>query len=131
MAGYNTPVSISQTLSGSGTITFTGNYIFIPPPPPVLGTVNVSANISAASWTITGPSTRTGSGVSASYPSMPLGVYTITWNSVAGYNTPVSISQTLSGGGIITFSGNYIIILPPPPPPPVGPPGGLIEIIPR
>lgn len=72
------------------------------------GTVNVSANIAGASWTITGPDTLSGSGVSQSYPGEPTGTYTITWGAAAGYVTPSG--QTLSivsNGDTISFSGTY------------------------
>ena len=79
------------------------------------GTINVSSNIAGASYTITGPATLTGSGVSNSHTSQPTGGYTITWNDVAGYAKPSSDSQTLTSGGTISFSGNYSLIPPPPP----------------
>jgi hypothetical protein len=74
----------------------------------ITGTVNVSANLSGASWTITGPATLTGSGTSKSYTSQPAGTYTIVWNAVAGYATPASQLQSIaSNGSTITFSGTY------------------------
>lgn len=73
-----------------------------------VGTVSVSSNIAEASWTITGPSAISGSGVSASYSSKPTGSYTITWGSVPGYTTPNSETFTLSSGGTISFSGVYV-----------------------
>ena len=73
---------------------------------PTTGTVNVSSNIPGASWTITGPATLSGSGLSDSYTSKPTGTYTITWGTVNGF-TPPSSSQTLTTGGTITFTGTY------------------------
>ncbi len=74
---------------------------------PPSGNINVSSNIPGASWTITGPSTNSGSGYSGTYNSQPTGSYTIVWGNVAGYTTPPSTSQNLSSGDNITFSGNY------------------------
>ena len=73
-----------------------------------VSTVNVSSNISSASWTITGPATLTGTGISKSYTSQPAGTYTITWNDVAGYKNPGTDNQSLIAGGTINFSGNYM-----------------------
>jgi len=72
------------------------------------GTINVSSNISSASWTITGPTTLTDSGMSKSYTSEPTGTYIITYNPVAGYNTPDPQSFSLSNAGTISFSGTYV-----------------------
>ncbi len=76
------------------------------------GTINVSSNIAGASYTITGPATLNGSGVSNSHANQPTGGYTITWNDVAGYTKPGSSSQTLSSGGTISFVGNYSGVAP-------------------
>lgn len=74
-----------------------------------LGNINVSSNIPAASWAITGPdSYSSGSGISASYPSKTTGTYTITWGAVAGYVTPATQTLTVDFyGGTISFSGTY------------------------
>jgi hypothetical protein len=76
---------------------------------PAVGTINVSASIPGASWTITGPQTHTGSGTTAQYTNTVVGNYTIIWNSVAGYTTPPTQSFILSTstGGVILFSGAY------------------------
>ena len=79
---------------------------------PTFGTINVSSNIGAASYTITGPTTIVGAGASATYSSRPTGSYTIVWNAVPGYDTPATDSKTLSTGGAIAFSGSYTASLP-------------------
>lgn len=84
-----------------------GGFLTIAWADPTVGTVNVSSNIAGASWTISGPTSITGSGSSASYASKPTGSYTITWGAVAGYTTPASQSFTLSSGSSISFSGTY------------------------
>ncbi len=70
------------------------------------GTVAVSSNI-AASWTITGPATISGSGTAQTSLTQPIGTYTITWGAVSGYTTPASSSLTLVNGGTISFNGIY------------------------
>ena len=82
---------------------------------PSVGTVNVSSNISS-SWTITGPTTITGSGTSQSSTSKPTGTYTITWGAVSGYTAPATQSLTLTSGGTITFTGTYVASSLPPEP---------------
>ena len=76
-----------------------------------LGTITTTSNI-PTSWTITGPATITGSGTTQSSSSQPTGIYTITWNAVAGYATPLSQSFTLTPGGVISFSGTYATLPP-------------------
>ncbi len=73
--------------------------------------INVSSNISS-SWTITGPTTLTGSGTSQSFTFKPSGTYTITWGAVSRYTTPATQSLTLAAGGTISFSGTYPTALP-------------------
>ncbi len=72
------------------------------------GTISVSSNLAGASWTINEPQTITGSGATQTSTSQPAGTYTITWNTVAGYTTPISQSLTLTVGNTILFEGNYI-----------------------
>jgi hypothetical protein len=72
------------------------------------GTVVVSSDVSA-SWTISGPVTITGSGVSQTSASQPVGSYTITWGTVSGYPTPAPQTLTLTNGGTITFNGKYAV----------------------
>lgn len=78
---------------------------------PTFGTIITSSNV-ASSWTITGPEIISGYGVSQSSPQRIAGLYTVTWNPVAGYITPVSQSFSLTSNGTIVFNGAYT--LPPP-----------------
>jgi hypothetical protein len=71
------------------------------------GTISVTTNLSTAKFTITGPSTYTGSGTSATFPNAPVGSYTITFGLVAGYMAPVPQTQPLSAGSTISFNGVY------------------------
>jgi hypothetical protein len=78
--------------------------------------MDVSANIAGASYTLTGPATLMGSGLSSSHSGQPSGVYTITWNDVAGYTTPSTDAQMLGDYGTISFSGNYVVTIAQPAP---------------
>jgi len=71
------------------------------------GKIEVVTNIPEASYTITGPATYTGTGLSYSIDGAPEGTYTITFGAVAGYRAPASYSLSVSNGGTIQFVGNY------------------------
>lgn len=99
------------TVDASRCIVSAGSGSIVPAqtiPTCALGTVAVSSNVSS-SWTITGPTTITGSGTSQSSPSQPVGTYTITWGDIAGYTTPATQSLTLISDGTITFNGTYVV----------------------
>jgi len=74
---------------------------------PNAGTIQVTTNLPAASFSITGPTTYSGSGTSFTQANAPAGVYTITFGPVAGYSAPASQTQTLAASGTISFSGTY------------------------
>src|ERR1022692_1414939 len=71
------------------------------------GGINVTTNLSAASFTISGPTTYTGRGTAFSQPAAPPGQYTITYGAVKGYTTPTPQTQTLAVAGAIIFTGTY------------------------
>lgn len=73
-----------------------------------VGTIQVTSNIAAATFSIAGPVNYTGSGAAATFSIVPAGTYTITFGTVAGYTTPAPQTQTVSASGTITFFGNYI-----------------------
>ena len=72
-----------------------------------LGTITVSTNLAAATFTILGPSTYSGNGTSASFTDVLSGSYTINFGAVSGYTTPPPQTETVSPGGTISFVGNY------------------------
>lgn len=80
---------------------------FYSAPPPPTGTISVSTNLAASTFTITGPATFSGAGTTATFPNAPTGDYTITFGAVAGYVTPQPQSKTLSAGNTLVFSGQY------------------------
>lgn len=78
------------------------------------GTIDISSNLPTASWTLLGPSgVDMGSGLIASYPGKPAGMYTIVWGAVPGYLAP--LPQTLSivnNGDALSFVGTYTSLAP-------------------
>jgi hypothetical protein len=72
------------------------------------GSINVSANISQASFTINGPASYSGKGANWSTTDAPVGTYTIVFGDARDYITPSPESLTLQENGTITFTGQYI-----------------------
>jgi hypothetical protein len=71
------------------------------------GTITVTTNLTAATFTVNGPANYAGGGTSATFSNAPVGTYTITFGAIPGYTTPVPQTQTVSAGGTIGFVGNY------------------------
>ncbi len=69
------------------------------------GTISVTTNLPAASFTIAGPATYNGGGTSFPQPNAPAGTYTITYAPVNCFSTPVSETKILTAGGTIIFAG--------------------------
>jgi len=86
----NSPVVISVTLNVQAS-----------------GVINVTTNLDAASFEITGPVTYNGSGINWSVSNVPAGTYTITFKDVPGYITPAGETRSIGAGETITFSGIY------------------------
>jgi hypothetical protein len=99
-------------VGGGGTDAITSSFSF--GPSNQLGTISVSTNLSAAAFTIVGPTTVAGTGTSAMFASVPVGTYTITFGAVSGYVTPPSQTKTFTIG-TLTFSAAYSPASLPPP----------------
>ncbi len=100
-----TPPASTQTLVADGTITFAGTYEEIDE----VGTIVIDQTpdgLVGAGWTLSGPQAETGTGDST-LSEMPVGDYTLTWDSVSGYTAPSVSQQTLANGETVTFSGVY------------------------
>jgi hypothetical protein len=111
--GASVPVSASAGASGEDSVGNSAVSAWVYWVEASGGTVRVSANNPAAAWVITGPEVITGSGTSAEYTNKPAGVYTLTWQPVTGYTTPVSVSLTLANNGTLSFPvGNYVAVVP-------------------
>lgn len=83
----------------------------INPGGPALGTIIISPSIPSAGWALYGPNTnQTGIGPTT-LPGKSPGSYTLWWNTMPGYDTPVpnNPGYSLSPGGTVTFSGIYIV----------------------
>ncbi len=76
-------------------------------PGPQTGTISVMTNLPAATFAISGRDPFSGSGTSATITGAPVGTYTVTFGSVAGFATPAPQTQALAVGGTITFTGTY------------------------
>lgn len=98
----------SMTNVGSNLFINVVNYM-ISLSAPQSGTIEVSANLEDATFTISGPDFYSGSGKFWSQSDAPPGDYTITYGSVSGYKTPASETKTLSSGGSIIFFGDYYL----------------------
>jgi sugar lactone lactonase YvrE len=72
------------------------------------GTINVTTSVAGATFTINGPASYSGSGVSWTRAGAPTGTYAIVYGNVNGYTTPSSQNQTLQAGGTISFHGEYV-----------------------
>ena len=76
---------------------------------PVLstGTISVTTNLPAASFKITGPASYEGGGQSFTRTNVPLGTYTIRYDSLNCFGTPLSETKILSAGQPLSFNGVY------------------------
>ena len=99
--GYETPPQEIKALDWGGMITFTGEYKGI-------GTIEAYTNLTAATFSVSGPENYTGSGTSWTETKVPVGEYTITYSDVPDHKTPPSEMKTLTPGGTVTFIGEYI-----------------------
>ncbi len=69
--------------------------------------IAVNANIETAAFTISGPASYEGSGLSYVIEDVPSGTYTVHFKPVKGYKTPSPQSGTLLDEGELLFSGEY------------------------
>ncbi|HVY68702.1 MAG TPA: thrombospondin type 3 repeat-containing protein, partial [Verrucomicrobiae bacterium] len=72
-----------------------------------IGNLTVTNNISQARFTIAGPTTNTGTGLSYSFTNAAAGQYIVTWEPVPYYTTPSPQTNNLTTNGAISFSGVY------------------------
>ena len=67
-------------------------------------------SVENAAFTILGPETYSGNGSHWVKRDAPVGIYTITYGPVSGYETPASETKKLNAGGYISFHGIYTLI---------------------
>jgi hypothetical protein len=75
--------------------------------PPPTGTITVTTNSIGASFSVSGPATFTGSGLSKIISNAPPGDYIITWGPSCRSDLPMKQAQILHAGQQITFNGTY------------------------
>jgi len=71
------------------------------------GTVEVKTNMEGAIFTLSGPSTYTGSGTLWSYDEVTPGTYTVSFNHISGYLKPYTRTFTVKTGRTVTIDGDY------------------------
>ena len=72
--------------------------------------IEVTTNLSSATFTISGPANYSGVGTLWTKTGAPIGDYTITYGDVPGYITPAPETKTLALDGSIHFTEKYIPI---------------------
>ena len=79
------------------------------------GTISVSTNNAAATFTLSDGAGNNFSGRGAAFShTAPPGAYTITFGALSGFTTPDSQTKMLSSGGSVSFTGNYQLLIAPP-----------------
>jgi uncharacterized protein (TIGR03437 family) len=99
------PVVVTNPAPGGGS-SLPANFT-VTPAPVTTGTIQVTTNLTGATFTISGPANYSGSGTTWTKTNAPVGGYTITFGAVSGYTTPPAQTKTLTAGGTITFTGSY------------------------
>jgi hypothetical protein len=94
-------VSGEGSLSSPAEITVTLNIV------QHTGTINVTANIAEASYTINGPESYTGNGMSWTRFEVPTGTYAIIYGAVEGYDTPLAQNGMRGEDGTLIFTAEY------------------------
>jgi formylglycine-generating enzyme required for sulfatase activity len=82
----------------------------VPVAPLATGTIVISqspGDLEGAGWSLAGPEDETGTG-GVLLENMPIGLYTVTWSDVAGWDAPGAITRELAAGGLLTFTGTYL-----------------------
>ncbi len=111
VSGWSLPSPATRivSLGADESLTITGSYVVLPP---ATGTVTVDPRPSGinASWRLTGPAGFDESGSSPrNFQDVPAGNYSITWNAIANWRTPVpaQVTKSLGAGETIAFVGIY------------------------
>jgi len=102
----------ANAINDAGQIVGYGNHngetrAFLLTPASASGTISVTTNLPAATFSITGPASYFGSGTTFTKPRATPGTYSITFWPVPGYSTPASQMLVLTAGGNISFTGTY------------------------
>lgn len=73
----------------------------------VPGTISITNNVWQAGWALSGPSNRNGNGRLTTITNAAPGNYILEFGDVPYFNTPPPLTNSLSAGGTLTFTGNY------------------------
>jgi len=71
------------------------------------GTIQITNNLAQASFTLEGPITRAGNGLSLTLTNAPQGEYVITYDAVPFYQTPAPQTNLLQPTQLLIFHGQY------------------------
>jgi PKD repeat protein len=108
---YNNPgaYTVSLHVSGPGgqDMVVVENYITVTGP---VGDLVVTSNLPEASYLAEGPVVRVGYGNSTTFGALPAGLYTVRFNGVEGYVTPVSQTIELVNGATEAVNGEYTTV---------------------
>jgi hypothetical protein len=74
------------------------------------GTVTITNNLSQARFTLSGPTSQVGQGLSLTLTNLPLGEYVANWSSVLDYQTPPPQTNLVSSAAPVTFQGLYTFV---------------------
>jgi PQQ-like domain/Kelch motif/Galactose oxidase, central domain len=102
-------ITTQPIISASGTL-FVGSSsgkVYAFDSKPTTGTIVVSTNNAAATFTITGPVNFTGTGTSFVYSNAPTGQYTIAYGNIDQHIAPPAETKILVAGETLTFNGSY------------------------
>ncbi|MCB1151769.1 hypothetical protein KDK88_09475, partial [bacterium] len=104
--GWLTPEPLAVDLGIDADVTLSSAYTEQPSASTVV--VNPVPGTLMAPWRVDGPGglVRTGNGY-ARLTDMPIGLYSVSWEAVYGWNEPAGSTQTLAVNGTITFDGIY------------------------
>lgn len=71
------------------------------------GNIEVRTNHPLARFEISGAISLTGSGISATFPDVASGAYTVSFGLIKGFKAPMAMTDILRTGKVITFTGEY------------------------
>ena len=74
------------------------------------GVINITNNIWQANTFLSGPTSKNVKGRFGHITNAPAGEYVLEFADILFYNTPITLTNTLTPGGTLNFSGNYTFV---------------------
>ncbi|MFQ5720234.1 MAG: putative Ig domain-containing protein [Acidobacteriota bacterium] len=108
VTAFTTPPDQAGTLTEGGALTFNGDYQLVPGAIRVKTNLGFEATFVVTATTAQGPITLDGSGPRTIFLDQPAGDYTVTFDPVAGFDTPPPQTGTLVFSDSLTLSGTYV-----------------------